>query len=226
MRAVRGRHAQGQSLLEFALVLPVLLLIMFGTIDYAAYFSSRLSVENATRAAVRLAVTDACGTWNAGTSSCGNTYWSTASSPAAGTIEALIIAKANYPVNIPNVDCYWLNNSDGNYEVPSSTNKPGTTTASLPPGKLGCITIVYFNIQSAAETLCGWWDANTAPTGWNWTNIATYGPSGSGATNPCVGPGSLVQVTVMWHYTPLTPVPGIASHILDTTATIQLTEED
>ena len=47
----------GQGLVEFAIILPVLLLILFGIIEFARLLQAWLAVENASRFAVRYAVT-------------------------------------------------------------------------------------------------------------------------------------------------------------------------
>jgi hypothetical protein len=53
----RTRRSPGQGLVEFALVLPVLLLLIFGIIEFARIFAAWLAVQNAARFAVRYAVT-------------------------------------------------------------------------------------------------------------------------------------------------------------------------
>jgi hypothetical protein len=50
-------RAHGQGMLEFALVLPVLLLLIFGIIEFARVFQAWLVVSNAARFGVRYAVT-------------------------------------------------------------------------------------------------------------------------------------------------------------------------
>ncbi len=55
-RTLRG-HSRSQALLEFALALPVLLMVIFGIIDFALLFQAWLSVENIARQTVRFAVT-------------------------------------------------------------------------------------------------------------------------------------------------------------------------
>src|SRR5262245_21338601 len=53
-----GQHDRfGQGLVEFALILPVLLLVLFGIIEFARILQAWLSVENGARFGVRYAVT-------------------------------------------------------------------------------------------------------------------------------------------------------------------------
>ncbi len=56
-RPPRSGRSAAQALLEFALALPVLLIIIFGIIDFALLFQAWLSVENITRQTIRYAVT-------------------------------------------------------------------------------------------------------------------------------------------------------------------------
>jgi hypothetical protein len=49
--------SRSQALLEFALALPILLLLLFGIIDMAALFQAWLTIENIARQTVRYAVT-------------------------------------------------------------------------------------------------------------------------------------------------------------------------
>jgi hypothetical protein len=53
----RAKRTRAQSLMEFALAAPLLLLIVFGIIDIARLVQARVSVSNAARSAVRYAVT-------------------------------------------------------------------------------------------------------------------------------------------------------------------------
>jgi hypothetical protein len=52
-----GAASRSQALLEFALALPILLMLIFGIIDLAALFQAWLTVENIARQTVRYAVT-------------------------------------------------------------------------------------------------------------------------------------------------------------------------
>src|SRR3990172_5805826 len=52
-RLLRGRR--GQSLVEFSLVLPVLLIMVFGIIDFGLGLRSYISLTNATREGARFA---------------------------------------------------------------------------------------------------------------------------------------------------------------------------
>ena len=51
------RAAPGQSLVEFAIALPILLLMVFGIIEFGRILQAWLALENGARFAVRYAVT-------------------------------------------------------------------------------------------------------------------------------------------------------------------------
>ncbi len=54
-RSRRGRTERAQSLVEFALVLPILLIMVFGIIDFGMGIRSYISLTNATREGARFA---------------------------------------------------------------------------------------------------------------------------------------------------------------------------
>lgn len=60
VRSTRGRarsRGRGQSLVEFALILPVFLLILAGILDFGFMLNTRITLINGTREAARWAVT-------------------------------------------------------------------------------------------------------------------------------------------------------------------------
>ncbi len=56
------RDEKGQSLVEFALVLPVLLLLVLGLIQFGIIFSSQIAITNAAREGARVASVGASNT--------------------------------------------------------------------------------------------------------------------------------------------------------------------
>ncbi len=54
------RGESGQSVLEFALVLPVLLLILLGIIQFGAVFNSLITLNAAAREGARLMAAESC----------------------------------------------------------------------------------------------------------------------------------------------------------------------
>jgi Flp pilus assembly protein TadG len=55
-RRARARGERGAAAVEFALVLPFLLLVVFGIIDYGLYFNNSINVRQGVREAARQAV--------------------------------------------------------------------------------------------------------------------------------------------------------------------------
>lgn len=53
----RAGPRRGQTLVEFALTLPILLLLMFGVIEFGRIFQAWVTLQNAARTAIRYAVT-------------------------------------------------------------------------------------------------------------------------------------------------------------------------
>ncbi len=52
-RSVRGRRDEGASAVEFALILPILALLVFGIIDYGLWFADSISMRQGVREAAR-----------------------------------------------------------------------------------------------------------------------------------------------------------------------------
>jgi TadE-like protein len=56
---MRGRRERGASIVEFAIVAPLLFLLLFGIIDFGWAFSQNLDVKHAAREGARLAAVNA-----------------------------------------------------------------------------------------------------------------------------------------------------------------------
>lgn len=67
-RGSRTHSARGAAAVEFALVSSVLILIIFGVLQYGLYFHDTLTADDAVRAAARTAVVEG------GTSACGGSF--------------------------------------------------------------------------------------------------------------------------------------------------------
>ena len=93
-RRQNGRDAsgrgRGQSLVEFALVFPILALVLFGTLQYGLYFFDTLGMRQGVREAARQGVVENYGDQ----SSCGMTY---ATTPSANI--AKLMCRAETDVN-------------------------------------------------------------------------------------------------------------------------------
>ena len=56
-RVRRRQRSGGQSLVEFALILPIILLIMFGIVDFGLAFDASIGISNAAREGARQGTT-------------------------------------------------------------------------------------------------------------------------------------------------------------------------
>jgi hypothetical protein len=197
----RSPEARGQTMVEFSLLLPLFLLVIFSTIDFSGYFGARLSVENAARAGARVATTTTLADYTSGTS------------PQTGSgIISTVLSNAADAAMPSNVDCVW------NGTTLSPTSYPPFTWSS---GK-GCIGIWYFELEKVGPPqLCTQFSA---------THLAFGSYSGSTWTaaapvTGCVAADSdVVVIGVGYSYSPLTPIPALSG--LVTYGETQLLEED
>ena len=84
--------SRGQALVEFALVSTVMLLVVFGLVDFGFLFASRVNAYSATRIAARFAATHP-------------TAWTNAATPASTTIEGQLNLIPLQP-RVPNDDAH------------------------------------------------------------------------------------------------------------------------
>jgi Flp pilus assembly protein TadG len=56
-RSRANRRSRGQALVEFALIVPIFMLIAFGTIDFGLAFDASIGISNAAREGARAGVT-------------------------------------------------------------------------------------------------------------------------------------------------------------------------
>jgi hypothetical protein len=92
-RRLRPGHARGQALVEFTLIVPVFMLILFGMIEFGFVFTHDLTIEYATREGARAgAALDNGG----GTLGCGS-----GQSPNWTTVDPLVIAAVERVLQSP-----------------------------------------------------------------------------------------------------------------------------
>lgn len=92
-RAVWRRGERGQSLVEFSLLVPVFLLILFGMMEFGFIFTHNLTIEYATREGARAGAALANG---GGTLGCG-----AGQSPNWQTVDPLVIAAVERVLQSP-----------------------------------------------------------------------------------------------------------------------------
>jgi hypothetical protein len=190
-------------MVEFALVFPLFLLLVMGTIDFGGYFSSRLSVEEAARAGDRVAAVQ-----------------DVVSSYSASSIVSAITGQEGLAKVPTTNDCLWQGTTLDPNQSPPFNWSTGN----------GCIGIWYFDLGSAntgPPTLCTQWSVQHSAFG-SWSSGTS--PSWTAATPPngCVSaaPGTnMVVVGVGYQYRPLTPTPSIVIGALATYGESQLLEE-
>jgi hypothetical protein len=198
-------------MVEFSLLLPLFIVVIFATIDFSGYFGARLSVENAARAGARLAVTVSSADYTA----------NVAPDSGPGIVSQVVgnAADAGLPST---VNCTWA----------------GTTLSPLvyPPFSFsgrGCIGIWYFEMPTGGGTgspwLCGQWSVSAQTWSW-WTSagVTTGTPDKYCVVTPVSGAPyqDIVVVGVGYQYSPLTPLPALSGSALNTYGETQLLEED
>ena len=132
----RCRRSRGQTLVEFALVSPLFILLVFAAIDFGGYFGSRLAVESAADAGARVAAIENQGATFSGTA-------------------ILNVIKADQgPASLTtNVNCTWNGTT-----LNPNTYPPFSFTGN------GCVGIWYFDLLAAPTgppTLCEQWSVAT-----------------------------------------------------------------
>jgi Flp pilus assembly protein TadG len=135
-RSPERRGRRGQALVEFALVFPILLLLIFGVVDAGRLIFQYNGVANAARNAARVAIVNQS---TAGTDTCDTTIptaWSTGCAIASGT--GLGITPADVVVSYRDVtdtdDC----------QQPVATDPPIVT--------IGCLAVVQVTADFQALT--------------------------------------------------------------------------
>lgn len=106
LKTIKGNR-EGQAMVEMALVLPVLILIVFGIVEFGRVFNSYLVVTNAAREAARLGVVGATDTEivnrvkdASGTLEVDKLTWNITPSSALRVRGASLKVEVTYPVKI------------------------------------------------------------------------------------------------------------------------------
>jgi Flp pilus assembly protein TadG len=181
-RAGDPRRDVGAAAVEFALVLPVLLLILFGIIDYGLYFGNALDTRSGVASATRQAIVNnfdtTCkppGAFAAGSDSGYLACMVEArTDPLAGTTHVKVILPTD-ATNPTSTDTGWY--AGESVVVCEATAATGVTGyVPLPTNGVIRVRLVAQIEQHPADTTqvdAGGWDA-TPPGGWDsWCTAAS-----------------------------------------------------
>jgi Flp pilus assembly protein TadG len=144
MRLHRADEARGQALVEFALILPILILLLVGIFDFGRAIYAFNTVNNAAREAVRIAIVDqncnVVGQEAEGRASSLNVDWTL----PAGTPAAQCLSAAS-DVHIEYLEADY--SGAGTY---TDSCDPGQVSPNGP--RLGCIAQVTVEYNYSAAT--------------------------------------------------------------------------
>ena len=139
-----AQPGRGQSLVELALVTPLLFVLMLGILDFARVFFSYVTVSNAARTGAR--------------------YVSVYPDTPPDQVSQIVTGEAARTLDYsPGCNCLWLNvvTETYRYGIIDPVNKPlmsGTVT----------VTVIYSQtslfFSQFVNAMTGWWGGPTLPT--------------------------------------------------------------
>ncbi len=228
-RRWRGqRGIRGQAMIEFALVLPLLLLLAVSVFDYGYYLEHVDNISSVVRDATRYASLYTTGSpWSPScpdptyTQTTGE-YYCPLTTAGSDNVQALIQYEAE-SLTVPegglpldNVDCVWSGNNDnpsmsagvGTISIPATF--PSGSNVSGTPGS--CITVAYYTSSNgtyapSSMSLYGWWSSD-AQADVGCFELASSASSSSCTATPSPPVGSMVQITVLYNFTATAPGPA------------------
>jgi TadE-like protein len=190
----RRPGASGQSMVEIALMLPVVLILILGAVDVSQVLSVQQHLENAVHDAARRLVTTpslrspgALSAYIVGESglspvSAGATY----SLGGDGADQVVVTATYNYPLLIPGLRAIQLGGrAAGSWPVTVAAHSIAATSAPLSAtfgmsGTAKTVTVTPPNddtVPSGLTMICalgsGTVVRNAHPCPWTWSNVAT-----------------------------------------------------
>ncbi|MDQ2933972.1 MAG: pilus assembly protein [Chloroflexota bacterium] len=139
VRRLGSRSARGQSLLEFALIFPIVLILIIGMIEFAFAFNAILSVNFASRDAALLAAEAAS---------------------SAGS-DCVILAKIEDDVSVPakakqiqQVRIFWTD-SNGTEKAANVYSRTASTTCTFPDGSTITVPYTATSVGYPVSARCG-----------------------------------------------------------------------
>ncbi len=169
-RGLKPRREGGAAAVEFALILPVLLVLIFGIIDYGLFFFDSIGLRQGSREAARQAVV-----LRVDTGACGSTvsYDNIACTARANSNNVLgqgtprVKVKMSIQMSAPNTSAAWL---QGNQFVVCTQVSEKAATGLVPfPGNGIMTSKTVMSIEKDSSVPSGSLVSDAAPTGGNWT---------------------------------------------------------
>jgi Flp pilus assembly protein TadG len=141
---LRQRHRRGQALVEFALVFPIFLAMLFGLVDAGRYIYMNSVVSQAAREAARLVAVQA--SWIGSSDPSCNTVGGPVCPASAAALQADALAAANRMVapfgSIPAANLYVRCDSPGTVLSSAWTTGPACTATTGASGQLVSVRLV------------------------------------------------------------------------------------
>jgi hypothetical protein len=189
--AGRGQvPARGQGLVEFAMLIPIFMLLLLGMLEFGFAFDQNLTLEYATREGARVGSALANG---GGTLGCG-----TGQSPNAATVDPQILAAVRRVLLSPGSRVTLVANPVSGTEVRIWKADPSSTPIGLPVAS--AINIWRYTGPNTGPTVDGQQIGFTQISqAWNPCSRTNGGPSGVDS----------IGVSLTYSYTFQTPLAGI-----------------
>lgn len=177
-RGGQPRRERGASAVEFAIILPVLLTLIFGIIDYGLFFFDSIGLRQGAREAARQAVvlrvdTAACGTTVSYEAiACtarfnSNNVLGRTAGATSGAGPAQVKVKMSIAMSAPNTTATW---KQGNQLMVCTQVSERAATGLVPfPGNGIMTSKVVMSIEKDSSVPSGTLVSDAAPSGGNWT---------------------------------------------------------
>lgn len=173
---LRRRRDDGAAALEFAIILPVLLLLMIGMLEFSLVMRDWLGVSSAVRVGARIAATGA----GAGEATCPGPpiICSPNSTPALAQSAAFAVQTAGIAMPKDQIDYIWVYKANSSGFPGTATNQAQADVAGC-VGAANCVKFIWNRTLNQFVYAGGTWDSRQI-------NACVY--------TPALGPGDAVGV--------------------------------
>lgn len=121
------RNERGASIVEFAVVVPLFVLLVFGIIEAGWFFAQQVEVRNAVREGARIAVVD----YGSAAATIAETCSRAALSGSNGTVTIALSASDTYDLGADSVSVTMSKNYESLTGFITFFNRPITSTAEM-----------------------------------------------------------------------------------------------